>query len=54
MNDNVGFFDATARAGGTVLHVGGVGIPYGITENAENRIWRRSSSTSSSRSERWS
>ena len=37
MNENVGFFLMPPQeAGGTVLHVGGVGIPYGITENAEN------------------
>jgi raffinose/stachyose/melibiose transport system substrate-binding protein len=37
MNDNVGFFLMPPQeAGGTVLHVGGVGIPYGITQNAED------------------
>jgi raffinose/stachyose/melibiose transport system substrate-binding protein len=37
MQDNAGFFLMPPReAGGTVLHVGGVGIPYGITQNAEN------------------
>ncbi len=37
MKENVGFFLMPPReAGGTVLHVGGVGIPYGITQNAEN------------------
>ena len=37
MNENAGFFLMPPQeAGGTVLHVGGVGIPYGITENAEN------------------
>jgi raffinose/stachyose/melibiose transport system substrate-binding protein len=37
MNENAGFFLMPPQeAGGTVLHVGGVGIPYGITQNAEN------------------
>jgi raffinose/stachyose/melibiose transport system substrate-binding protein len=37
MQENVGFFLMPPReAGGTVLHVGGVGIPYGITQNAED------------------
>src|SRR5215213_4024603 len=37
MQDNAGFFLMPPReAGGTVLHVGGVGIPYGITQNAED------------------
>ena len=37
MNENVGFFLMPPQeAGGTVLHVGGVGIPYGITQNAED------------------
>ena len=37
MNDNAGFFLMPPQeAGGTVLHVGGVGIRYGITQNAEN------------------
>ena len=37
MNENAGFFLMPLQeAGGTVLHVGGVGIPYGITQNAEN------------------
>jgi raffinose/stachyose/melibiose transport system substrate-binding protein len=37
MNENAGFFLMPPQeAGGTVLHVGWVGIPYGITQNAEN------------------
>jgi raffinose/stachyose/melibiose transport system substrate-binding protein len=37
MNENAGFFLMPPQeAGGTVLHVGGVGIPYGITQNADN------------------
>jgi raffinose/stachyose/melibiose transport system substrate-binding protein len=37
MQENVGFFLMPPReAGGTVFHVGGVGIPYGITQNAED------------------
>ncbi len=37
MKENVGFFLMPPREpGGVVLHVGGVGIPYGITKNAEN------------------
>ena len=37
MNENAGFFLMPPQeAGGTVLHVGGVGIPYGITQNAED------------------
>jgi raffinose/stachyose/melibiose transport system substrate-binding protein len=37
MNENAGFFLMPPQeAGGAVLHVGGVGIPYGITQNAED------------------
>jgi len=37
MGDDAGFFLMPPQeAGGTVLHVGGVGIPYSITTNAED------------------